>query len=38
MSKVLPQLGQKIITDKGGNNILPLLQMKMENQKTTKEN
>ena len=29
MSKVLPQLGQKIITDKGGNNVLPLLQMQM---------
>jgi modulator of FtsH protease HflK len=30
MSKVLPQLGQKIITDKGGNNVLPLLQMQMD--------
>ncbi|MDQ6904117.1 MAG: FtsH protease activity modulator HflK [Bacteroidota bacterium] len=29
MSKVLPQLGQKIITDKSGNNVLPLLQMQM---------
>lgn len=37
MSKVLPQLGQKIITDKSGSNILPLLQMKLENSKTTKE-
>ena len=32
MSKVLPQLGQKIITDKGGNNVLPLLQMQMNKQ------
>ncbi len=37
MSKVLPQLGQKIITDKNGNNVLPLLQMQMQNQKTKKE-
>ncbi len=36
MSKVLPQLGQKIITDKGGNNVLPLLQMQMN--KKDKEN
>ncbi|MDP4283496.1 MAG: FtsH protease activity modulator HflK [Bacteroidota bacterium] len=36
MSKVLPQLGQKIITDEGGNNVLPLLQMKMQNEQTTK--
>lgn len=34
MSKVLPQLGQKIITDKEGNNVLPLLQMKFNNSKT----
>ena len=27
MSKVIPKLGQKIITDKGGNNVLPLLQL-----------
>ncbi|MDQ3191469.1 MAG: FtsH protease activity modulator HflK [Bacteroidota bacterium] len=27
MSNVIPKLGQKIITDKGGNNVLPLLQM-----------
>ncbi|MEO6289479.1 MAG: FtsH protease activity modulator HflK [Ginsengibacter sp.] len=36
MSKVLPQLGQKIITDKSGNNVLPLLQMQMN--KKDKEN
>jgi membrane protease subunit HflK len=37
MSSVLPQLGQKIITDKSGNNVLPLLQMKLDNTKNTKE-
>ena len=35
MNKVLPKLGNKIITDKNGNNVLPLLQMQMQNQKTT---
>ena len=34
MNKVLPKLGNKIITDKNGNNVLPLLQMQMQNQKT----
>ena len=33
MSKVLPQLGQKIITDKNGSNVLPLLQMQLQNSK-----
>lgn len=33
MNKVLPQLGQKIITDKDGNNVLPLLQMQLQNSK-----
>lgn len=33
MSKVLPQLGQKIITDKNGANVLPLLQMQLQNSK-----
>ena len=40
MNKVLPQLGNKIITDGKGNNVLPLLQMQMQNQttpNTTKE-
>ena len=32
MSKVLPKLGQKIITDEEGNNVFPLLQMQMKNQ------
>jgi membrane protease subunit HflK len=38
MNKVLPLLGNKIITDKNGNNVLPLLQMQMQNIKTPKEN
>ena len=33
MNKVLPKLGNKIITDKNGNNVLPLLQMQMQNKK-----
>ncbi|HET6243353.1 MAG: FtsH protease activity modulator HflK [Bacteroidetes bacterium] len=36
MSSVIPKLGQKIITDKGGNNVLPLLQMQTQSNK--KEN
>lgn len=32
MNKVLPMLGNKIITDEKGNNVLPLLQMQMHNQ------
>jgi membrane protease subunit HflK len=38
MNKILPLLGNKIITDKNGNNVLPLLQMQMQNIKTPKEN
>ncbi len=38
MNSVLPKLGNKIITDGKGNNVLPLLQMQMQNQNTTKEN
>ena len=34
MAKVLPKLGNKIITDEKGNNVLPLLQMQM-NKSTT---
>ncbi|MBZ4677277.1 MAG: protease FtsH subunit HflK [Anaerophaga sp.] len=34
MQEVLPRLGNKIITDKDGNNVLPLLQMQMDNVKT----
>lgn len=32
MNRVLPELGNKIITDGEGNNVLPLLQMQMQNQ------
>ena len=38
MNKVLPKLGNKIITDGKGNNVLPLLQMQMQKQNTPKEN
>jgi membrane protease subunit HflK len=31
MGNVIPRLGQKIITDESGNNVLPLLQMQMKN-------
>lgn len=31
MSEVLPELGQKIITDQDGNTVLPLLQMQLNN-------
>jgi len=31
MGSVIPRLGQKIITDESGNNVLPLLQMQMKN-------
>jgi membrane protease subunit HflK len=31
MTSVIPKLGNKIITDEGGNNVLPLLQMQMNN-------
>lgn len=33
MSRILPLLGNKIITDNKGSNVLPLLQMQMNNQK-----
>ena len=33
MNKVLPLIGNKIITDKGGSNVLPLLQMQLQNKK-----
>jgi membrane protease subunit HflK len=32
MQKVIPKLGNKIITDEKGNNVLPLLQMQTKNQ------
>jgi membrane protease subunit HflK len=31
MQSVIPRLGNKVITDEGGNSILPLLQMQMRN-------
>ncbi len=31
MSEVIPKLGNKIITDQDGNNVLPLLQMQLNN-------
>lgn len=37
MSKVLPNIGQKIITDESGNNVLPLLQLQTQSPKTKKE-
>ncbi len=33
MSEVIPELGNKIITDEKGNNVLPLLQMQMNGNK-----
>lgn len=38
MGKVLPNLGNKIITDETGSNVLPLLQMQMKNQHTSNKN
>ncbi|MFI2744384.1 FtsH protease activity modulator HflK [Zhouia sp. PK063] len=38
MNKVLPQLGNKIITDEKGNNVLPLLQMQLQQQQSQKQN
>ncbi|WP_430809400.1 MULTISPECIES: FtsH protease activity modulator HflK [unclassified Carboxylicivirga] len=34
MMDVMPRLGQKIITDENGSNVLPLLQMQLSKQKT----
>ncbi|MCT4587669.1 MAG: FtsH protease activity modulator HflK [Carboxylicivirga sp.] len=34
METVIPRLGQKIVTDQNGNNVLPLLQMQLSQQKT----
>lgn len=33
MASVIPKLGNKIITDEKGNNVLPLLQMQLQNKK-----
>ncbi|GAO31934.1 FtsH protease activity modulator HflK [Geofilum rubicundum] len=37
MQRVLPNLGNKIITDQEGTNVLPLLQMQMSQNKTTNQ-
>ncbi|MEO6682141.1 MAG: FtsH protease activity modulator HflK [Ginsengibacter sp.] len=37
MNKVLPNLGTKIITDKNGSNVLPLLQMQMQSKNLPKD-
>lgn len=37
MQKILPKLGNKIITDQEGNNVIPLLQMQL-NQKSSSQN
>ena len=34
MTSVIPKLGNKIITDQNGNNVIPLLQMQMQQQPT----
>jgi len=38
MSQVLPELGQKIITDQDGNAVLPLLQMQLNRSENTIKN
>lgn len=35
MEEIIPRMGQKIITDSKGNNVLPLLQMQLNSTKTT---
>jgi len=37
METIIPSLGQKIITDQNGNNVLPLLQMQLTQQKKAKD-
>jgi len=38
MSNVIPKIGNVVITDQEGNNVLPLLQMQMNKKTTTNEN
>ena len=38
MEEILPQMGQKIITDEEGNSVIPLLQMQMEGARRTTSN
>lgn len=35
MEDIIPKMGNKTITDEGGNNVIPLLQMQLEGAKTT---
>lgn len=35
MEDIIPKMGNKTITDEGGNNVLPLLQMQLEGARTT---
>ena len=36
LAEILPKIGNKIISDEEGNNVLPLLQMQMKNQQNIK--
>jgi membrane protease subunit HflK len=38
MEEILPQMGQKIITDEEGNSVIPLLQLQMDGAKKTTAN
>lgn len=38
IEKILPQIGNKIVTDQNGNNVLPLLQMQMDGVKLNQPN
>jgi len=38
MSNVIPEIGNVIITDQKGNNVLPLLQMQMNKKTESNEN
>ncbi|MCG8373852.1 MAG: FtsH protease activity modulator HflK [Balneolales bacterium] len=38
MEQILPQMGQKIITDEDGNSVIPLLQMQMDSARRTTTN
>jgi membrane protease subunit HflK len=38
LEDILPKLGNKIVTDQNGNNVLPLLQMQMDGVKMNQSN
>lgn len=38
MEDILPKMGKKIITDENGSNVLPLLQMQLDNSQSTSNN